>query len=114
MEKSKTMVVTRDEREGKGQINIKGQEIEMVDNFKYLGSELMQNARKEVEISKRVQQSNVFYQCVRGLIWDKEVPIKCKEVLYKTYFIPILTYVAETWTMTRKEESKVQASEMIS
>lgn len=112
VDKSKTMVVTRGEREGKGQINIRGQEIELVDSFKYLGSELMQNGRMEVEISKRVQQSNAFYQCVRGLVWDREVPMKCKEVLYKTYFTPILTYASETWTMTRKEESKVQASEM--
>ena len=72
----------------------------------------MQNARMEVGISKRVQQSNVFYQCVSGLIWDKEVPIKCKEVLYKTYVTPILTYAIETWMVTRKEESKVQTSEM--
>ena len=112
VEKSKTLVLTRGDRKGKGQINIKAQEIEIVENFKYLGSELMQNARMEEEISKRVQQSNAFYQCVRDLVWGKEVPMKCKEVLYKAYFIPIMTYASETWTVTRREESKIQASEM--
>ena len=112
VEKSKTMVVTRGEREGKGSVKIRDEELEVVSSFKYLGSELTQDARLTNEISRRVQQSNSFYQSVRNLVWNKEIPRKCKEVMYKMYYSPILTYAAETWTMTRREESKIQASEM--
>nr|CAD7587750.1 unnamed protein product [Timema genevievae] len=35
-------------------------------------------------------------RCVRELLWRREVILKCKEVLY---FVPNVTYTAETWTM---------------
>ena len=111
-EKSKTMVMTRGERQGKGNVKIGSQRLEIVDSFKYLGGELMQNARLDMEISRRVQQGNAFYQSVRKLVWNKEVPKKSKEIMYKVYYVPILTYAAETWTLTSRQESRIQASEM--
>ncbi|XP_068085062.1 myosin-VIIa [Anabrus simplex] len=65
-----------------------------------------------MEISKRVQQGSAFYQSVRSLIWNKEIPRKCKERVYRMYYAPILTYAAEIWRVTRREESRIQASEM--
>ena len=75
----------------------------MVDSFSYLGvgSEVMESGK-----------ASNFYQCVKGLVWDRELPIQCKMTLYKTYFILILTYAAETWTMGDREESQMQAAEM--
>lgn len=32
--------------------------------------------------------------------------------MYKSYFIPVLTYAAETWTYTKREISSLQATEM--
>lgn len=111
-DKSKTMVMSRGERQGKGTVKIGSQSLEIVDSFKYLGSELMQNARLDMEISRRVQQSNAFYQSVRKLVWSKEVPRKSKELMYKLYYVPILIYAAESWTLTSRQESRIQASEM--
>jgi hypothetical protein len=37
---------------------------------------------------------------------------KCKTITYKVYFQKILLYRVETWTYTKREESKIQASEM--
>nr|CAD7427772.1 unnamed protein product [Timema monikensis] len=37
------------------------------------------------------QQRELFYRCVRDLLWKREVPLKCKEVLYGAYFIPIVS-----------------------
>ena len=50
VEKSKTMVVTRGEREGKGNVKIRDVELEVVSSFK-----LTQDARLTNEISRRVQ-----------------------------------------------------------
>nr|CAD7256410.1 unnamed protein product [Timema shepardi] len=49
------------------------------------------------------------YLCVRDPLWRKEVPLKCEEVLYRTYFVPIVTYEAETWTLKVRETRKVEA-----
>nr|CAD7458880.1 unnamed protein product [Timema tahoe] len=40
------------------------------------------------------------------------VPLKCKEVLYRAYFIPIPTYGAEAWTLDKRETRKVEAMGM--
>ena len=72
----------------------------------------MENGRLDMENSKRIQQGNAFYQSVRNLVWKKEVPMKCKEGMYKMYYCPILTYAAETWTLTKRQENRIQASEM--
>lgn len=40
------------------------------------------------------------------------VPPRCKKVLFKAYYIPILTYASKTCTMERRGKSKVQALEI--
>lgn len=110
--KSKTVVVTRDKREGRGNIKVNGQPLEVVKSFKYLGSILSEDGTIKEEIGKRIQQANGFYQCVRGLVWNQEVPEKCKKVLFSMYYTPILTYAAGTWTTTKRDESRIQAAEM--
>ena len=37
---------------------------------------------------------------------------KVKLSIFKTVFVPILTYVYESWVMTKRVRSQVQASEM--
>jgi hypothetical protein len=36
----------------------------------------------------------------------------CKTTIYEVYFKKILLYGAETWTCTKREESKIQATEI--
>nr|CAD7569966.1 unnamed protein product [Timema californicum] len=42
----------------------------------------------------------------------REVPVKCKERLYKVYFVPIVTSTAETWTENVRETRKVEVMRM--
>ncbi|CAG2060943.1 unnamed protein product [Timema podura] len=50
--------------------------------------------------------------CVRDLLWRREVPLKRKEILYMAYFVPIVTYAAETRTMSVRETRKVEEHEL--
>ena len=111
-EKSKTMVMTRGRKEGRGKIKLNGNILEVVKSFKYLGSVITEDGKITEEIGKRIQQANSFYQCVRGIVWNRDVPKKCKRVLYTTYYEPILTYAAGTWTTTKRLESRIQSAEM--
>jgi hypothetical protein len=38
--------------------------------------------------------------------------MKCKMIMYKMYFTPILTYASVTWLVGGKERSQLQAAEM--
>nr|CAD7194903.1 unnamed protein product [Timema douglasi] len=51
-------------------------------------------------------------RCVRDLLWRREVSLKCKEVLYKVYFVSSVTYAAETWRVHIRGARKVEAMEM--
>lgn len=81
-------------------------------DFTYLGAKVSADGRMDKEITNRLQKGGKFYQSVRHLLWDKEVPGKAKMVMYNTYYTPIITYVAETWTMSEKSWSRIQAGEM--
>ena len=110
--KSKTIIMKRGNRDGRGLVKIHDEPMEVVESFKYLGSIITQEGKIDKEIDERIRQAGVFYQSVRDIVWSKEVPIKCKETLYKSYYEPILTYAAGTWTMTERDKSRIQAAEM--
>ena len=40
------------------------------------------------------------------------MPVDCKKTMHKSYFKPTLTYASETWTMIKKDKSRIQAAEM--
>lgn len=107
-----TMPGERDGEQQAVEIKIGEDTLKVVESFSYLGSEVMASGKMKKEINNRIRKASNFYQCVKGLVWDREIPIQCKLTLYKTYFIPILTYAAETWTMGEREESQIQAAEM--
>ena len=111
-EKSKTVVMSREKKKGRGTIKLNGKILEEVKTFKYLGSVITEDGKITEEIGKRIQQANSFYQGVRGILWNRDVPKKCKKILYSTYDEPILTYATGAWTTTKREESRIQAAEM--
>ena len=46
------------------------------------------------------------------LLKDRHVPRQSKIIIYKTILTPLLLYGAETWSLTTKTQSKLQAAEM--
>ena len=93
-------------------LKIGHQEIENVQQFKYLGSVVTSDNRLTQETSSRIKAAANFYSSVRHLLWDKSFPQAAKVSLYKMYLIPILTYGLEAATLTRRDNSRIQAMEM--
>ncbi|KAI5715485.1 hypothetical protein M8J77_016861 [Diaphorina citri] len=110
-EKSEILVLSRDDRP-EGEIEMDGKQLKKTDKFKYLGSTLAENGEIDLEITQRIQTGGKFYHIVRDLIWNNKVPMKCKKVLFNTYYVPILTYGCETWTIRKKDNTRMQAAEM--
>ena len=46
------------------------------------------------------------------LMKDGNVGMEVKKVIFESILTPTLLYGAETWTTTRREESRIQAAEM--
>ena len=111
-EKSEAMVMSRDKKARNVNIRLGGEALDVKEEFRYLGSIVTNEARMGAEITRRIHLASGFYQSIRKLLWNEDMPAKCKMLLYKTYFIPILTYGAVTWSLTNKEVGNLQAAEM--
>jgi hypothetical protein len=93
-------------------VKLRDNEIKEVKEFKYLGSMITDTAQVDRDVNMRVQKAEGFFQSVRKLLWDEDFPQQCKVLLYKMYFLPILTYGAVTWAIGEKEKSHLQAAQM--
>jgi hypothetical protein len=93
-------------------IKLKGKEMKETDKFKYLGSVINKKATINEEVKQRMKKAESFFQAVRKLLWNEDFPTKCKMIMYRMCFLPILTYSAVTWAMSGKEENNIQAAEM--
>jgi hypothetical protein len=109
--KTKTMIVSREEK--KHQITLGEQALEQVGKFKYLGATIDQKGGiKEELVTRRAAAGRLFQAINRGFLSKKEISRKTKMAVYRSTYVPVLTYGCESWAMTTTHKSQLQASEM--
>lgn len=95
------------------EIKWKDQTLEQVNSYKYLGTIINDDGKLDEEINNRIRKANqVYYNLNNTIIGKREVNKKTKMQIYKTVYLPVLLYGAETWAMMDKHKSRVTASEM--
>ena len=80
-----------------------GKKHEKVESFKYLGSVMTSLKDIETEIKSKIAFGNKCYYAL-GPILRRSISQSIKIRLYKTIIRPVVTYGAETWTLTNKIE----------
>jgi hypothetical protein len=70
----------------------------------YLGMLINNDNNVEKEIQRRILASNRTYFAAIRLFRSPLLSRGTKILLYKTLIRPVVSYGAETWTMTKKEE----------
>lgn len=84
-----------------------------VQSFKYLGTYLHENGLFDKEISQCVATAGRMFSSVRkGILKKCEVSKRTKMAVHKLKCLPLPTYPLESWTLTSKHKSNIQASEM--
>ena len=105
-EKSKIMVNTTDAKSAR--IIINQQQLEEVENFKYLGAILSVDGSCEAEIRARIGAAMARL----NRIWSsKSIGFPTKLKLYRALVKTIVLYRCETWTLLAVTENKLQAFE---
>ena len=66
----------------------------------------------KVEINNRIGKYNSNVGMVYPLLRDRNIPRRCKIIIYQSILKPILMYGSEVWSLTTKTESRLQAAEM--
>ena len=75
--------------------------------FIYLDTLISNDNSVQKEIQNRILASNRTYFAAISLIRNRLLSRATKIRLYKTLIRPVVTYGAETWTMTKKEEQAI-------
>jgi hypothetical protein len=97
------MVVGISRRSMKG-ATINGVTYEGVTEFIYLGTLISNDNSVQKEMRRRILAGNKTYFAAISLFRNRLLSRVTKIRLYKTLIRPVVTYGAETWTMTKKEE----------
>ena len=84
--------------------NINGVTYEGVAEFIYLGTLISNDNSVEKEIQRRILAGNGTYFAALLLFRSLNLSRASKIILYKTLIRPVVSYGAEAWTLTKKEE----------
>ena len=75
--------------------------------FVYLGTLISTDNSVEKEIKRRILVGNRTYFAAISLFRRRLLSRATKIILYKTLIRPVVSYGAEAWTLTKKEEQAV-------
>ena len=107
----KTKVMTNNPNGFQGEIKIKDQRLEEVENFKYLGATISDEGSKP-EILSRIAQSIAALSRLK-IIWrDMNILLAPKVKLMQTFILSTFLYACESWTLTAEIKRRIQALEM--
>jgi len=89
-------------------IPLKGEIIENVDSFCYLGSIVEAGGGTEADIKARINKGRVAFSMLRRIWNSGSLSLKTKLKLFKSNVLSVLTYGSETWSLTKILENKIQ------
>lgn len=91
-------------------IQINGEDVKQVENFKYLGSVLTDKHNIDAEVLARINQATVSFGRLRSRVFDNtNLRIKTKVSVYKAVCLPTLLYGAESWTTYQRHIKKLES-----
>ncbi len=94
-------------------LQVGGEFLLQVEEFKYLGVLFTSEGRMEREIVRRIgAASSVMQLMYRSIVVKKQLSCKAKLLIYRSIYVPTLTYGHELWVMTERTRSRIQAAEM--
>ena len=94
-------------------LELTGATLKQVEKFKYLGVAFTSDGRQDKELNTRVGKATAVMRALHySVALKRKLSKKAKLSIFKTVFVPILTYGHESWEVTKRVRSQVQGSEM--
>ena len=88
---------------------MKGQRLQLVDKFTYLGSTLSGVVHIDDEVNARIAKANAnAFGRLRGSIWDRSgIRLDTKLKVYRSVVLPTLLNACETWTVYQRHSKSL-------
>ena len=96
---------------GKAQrFEIGGEAVEVVNEYVYLGQVVTPDPNHEAEIIRRIRMGwSAFGR--HSQIMNGSLPLSLKKKVYDSCILPVLTYGAETWRLTKRVQLKLRTTQ---
>ncbi|KAJ4445719.1 hypothetical protein ANN_12404 [Periplaneta americana] len=107
--KTKSMVIGR--KIQKINLRILNEAVEQVDSFKYLGCTISSNMNCCQKVKRRIAMAKEDFNRKRSIFYGP-VEKELRKKLVKCFVWSVTMYRAETWTLRRSEEKRIEAFEM--
>jgi len=109
MHKGKTKYMTN--YETIDTIKIEHSVVEKVDEYKYLGQTLKMSNCTYEEVLRRIKAGWSCFGRHRDILCNKNIPMTWRKRVFNQCVLPTMTYGAETWTTTKKLETKLKTAQ---
>ncbi len=110
-DKTKVMVISREPIQC--DIELDGEKLKMVEQFKYLGSIFFREGDCKEDVKTRcLKAAQVFYQ-LSPILGHKEISMTTKTHFVKAVLTPTLLYQSENWTLAGRERQMLKTTEMM-
>ena len=98
--------------DGNSDIDLQGQNLERVNTFKYLGATMAENGDLAAEMTHRIQSGWKNWKRVSGILCDRRISLTVEGKVNKTVVRPAMIYGADTWSVKKAQEKKLDVAEM--
>ncbi|BHF78357.1 hypothetical protein SprV_0602147000 [Sparganum proliferum] len=90
------------------QINVNGTQVQVVENFPYLGSTLYRSTKIDEELARRISKASQVFGRLQSKVWNRHgLQLSAKLKMYKAVILPTLLYGAETWTVYTRQARRL-------
>jgi hypothetical protein len=87
------------------------QQVERVDKFVYLGQLLGNTTKRNEEIGRRISAGWRSFFKYKFIFSSKSTPMAQKRRLFNQCILPAMLYGAETWAITKAEETRLSVAQ---
>ena len=110
--KTKVMVISKGNENARANISVRGEVLEQVERYKYLGSIVTQDGRCFEEIKTRTAIAKNAFNKIQALVTNRSISVSLRKRFIKAYVWSTLMYGCEAWTITKEMERKIEATEL--
>ncbi|KAK3559257.1 hypothetical protein QTP86_008827 [Hemibagrus guttatus] len=110
---SKSEAMILDRKKVACTLQVGGEFLPEMEEFKYLGVLFTSKGRMDRESDRQISAAAaVMWSMYRSVVVKKELSRKAKLSIYQSTYVPTLTYGHEVWVMTERIRSWIQVAEM--
>jgi len=82
-----------------------------VEEFKHLGTTLINQNSLQEEIKSSLKSGNACYHSMQSLLSSSLLSNNLKIKIYRTIILPVVSYGCENWLLTMREEHRLRMFE---